>query len=225
MEVIPMETYEAIETRRSIRAFRPDPIPVDVIRKILQAVSASPSYTNTQPWEVAVVSGQKRNALVETLLSLATEKAPTCSDLPVPKGWPAGMDERSREHGARRLGTLGLARDDAAGREKLRLMNFEFYGAPCAVFLFMDGSLGEWSIFDMGLFAQNLILAAHSLGVGSCLQASVTNYAREIKKLLGVQESKKLVVCIALGYEDETAVLNTYRSIKQSPDQFTRWYD
>ena len=220
-----METLEAIGTRRSSRSFRPDPIPGDIMKKILQAVSASPSYTNTQPWEVVVVSGQKRNALAEKLLNLATVKAPTSPDLPIPKGWPAAMDERSREHGARRLSTLGLARDDGGGREKLRLMNFEFYGAPCAVFLFMDGSLGEWSIFDMGLFAQNLILAAHSLGVGSCLQASVTNYAQEIKKFLGIEESKKLVVCIALGYPDEKAVLNTYRSIKQRSDEFTRWYE
>lgn len=218
-----METLEAIETRRSTRSFRPDPIPGDVMKKLLQVVSHSPSYTNTQPWEVVVVSGQRRNELAEKLLKLATAKAPTCADLPIPKGWPAAMDERAREHGARRLSTLGLARDDAEGREKLRLMNFEFYGAPCAVFLFMDGSLGEWSIFDMGLFAENLIVAAHSLGVASCLQASVTNYAREIKKFLGVEESKKLVVCVALGYPNEKAVLNTYHGIKQKPDAFTHW--
>jgi len=216
-----METLEAIKTRRSTRSFRPDPIPGDVMKKLLQVVSNSPSYTNTQPWEVVVVSGQKRNELAEKLLNLATAKAPTCADLPIPKGWPAAMDERAREHGARRLSTLGLARDDAEGREKLRLMNFEFYGAPCAVFLFMDGSLGEWSIFDMGLFAENLILAAHSLGVASCLQASVTNYAPEIKKFLGVAESKKLVICIALGYPNEKAVLNAYSGIKQNPDAFT----
>jgi nitroreductase len=89
----------------------------------------------------------------------------------------------------------------------------------------MDGSLGEWSIFDMGLFSQNLILAANSLGVGSCLQASVTNYAREIKIFLGLEESKKLVICISLGYPDEKAAVNTYRSIKQKPDAFTRWYE
>ena len=218
-----METIKAIETRKSIRSFKPDPIPGDVMDKILQAVSASPSYTNTQPWEVVVVNGKKRNELAEKLLSLARAKAPTSPDLPTPKGWPAGMDERSREHGARRLNTLGLARDDGEGREKLRLMNFEFYGAPCALFLFMDGALGEWSIFDMGLFAQNLILAAHSVGVESCLQASVTSYAREIKEILGVAENKKLVIGISLGYPDEKAVLNTYRSIKQKPDEFTRW--
>jgi nitroreductase len=220
-----MEILQAIETRRSVRAFRPDPLPADVLDKILGAASASPSYTNTQPWEVAVVCGKKRDELAEKLLGLAKAKAPTAPDLPQPKAWPPALDTRSREHGARRLSTLGLARDDAGGREKLRLMNFEFYGAPCAVFLFMDASLGEWSIFDMGLFAENLILAAHSLGVESCLQASVTGYAPEIKKFLGVAPDKKLVIGISLGYPDDTAVLNTYRSIKQGPEAFARRHE
>jgi nitroreductase len=220
-----MEILEGIHTRQSIRGFKPDPVARDVLDKILQAVSNSPSYTNTQPWEVVMVMGKKKDELGLKLLELARAKAPTRPDLPMPKGWPAALEVRSREHGARRLTTLGVARDDEGGREKLRLMNFEFYGAPCAVFLFMDGSLGEWSIFDMGLFAQNLILAAHSFGVESCLQASVTNYAPEIKKILGMAESKKLVICIALGYPDKKAKLNTYRSLKQKPDEFTRWYE
>jgi len=220
-----MEILDGIKTRQSIRAFKPNPITRDMMQKILQAVSNSPSYTNTQPWEVAVVSGKKKDELGRKLLQLARTKAPTSRDLPMPKGWPPALEERFREHGARRLSTLGVARDDEEGREKLRLMNYEFYGASCAVFLFIDGSLGEWSIFDMGLFAQSLILAAHSLGVGSCLQASVTDYALEIKKFLGIAENKKLVICISLGYPDEKAKLNTYRSLKQKPDEFTRWYE
>ena len=218
-----MEILDGIKTRQSIRAFKPNPINRDVMEKILEAVSNSPSFSNTQPWEVVVVSGKKKDELSRKLLELVRAKAPTSPDLPRPKGWPKVLEERSREHGARRLSTLGVARDDEEGREKLSLMNYEFYGAPCAVFLFIDGSLGEWSIFDMGLFTQNLILAAHALGVGSCLQASVTNYAPEIKQLLGIPESKKLVICISMGYPDEKAKLNAYRSIKQNPDAFTKW--
>jgi nitroreductase len=220
-----MELLEGIKTRRSFRAFKSESITKCVMKKILQAASNSPSYTNTQPWEVVVVSGKKKDELGRKLIELAREKAPTSPDLPIPKGWPPALEERSREHGARRLNTLGVARNDEVGRVKLRLMNFEFYGAPCVIFLFIDGSLGEWSIFDMGLFSQNLILAAHSLGVESCLQASVTNYATEIKKILGIPESKKLVIGMSLGYPDEKAKLNTYRSFKQKPDEFTKWYD
>ena len=69
-----------------------------------------------------------------------------------------------------------------------------------------------------------MILAAHSFGVESCLQASVTNYAREIKKFLKIPESKKLIICISLGYSDSEAKLNTYRATKQKPEEFTKWY-
>ena len=218
-----MEVLEGIKTRRSTRGFRPKPIPRDVMNRILEAVSNTPSYTNTQPWEVVIVSGKKKDELSKVIFELAKAKAPTSPDLPMPKGWPSEHQARSGEHGARRLATLGIERGDEEGRQKLNLMNYEFYGAPCAVFLFIDGSLGEWSIFDMGLFAQNLILAAHSQGVESVLQASVTNYTPQIKKFLGIPEGKKLIIGISLGYPDEKAKLNTYRSIKQKAADFTKW--
>jgi nitroreductase len=218
-----MEILEGIKTRQSFRAFKPSPVSKEVMNKILEAVSNSPSYTNTQPWEVVVASGKKKEELAAKLLELAKAKAPAHRDLPGPKAWPPAMEARSREHGARRLSTLGVARDDEQGRDKLRLMNYEFYGAPCAVFLFMDGSLGDWSVFDMGLFTQTLMLAAHAFGVESCMQASVTDYAPEIKKILGVDGSKKLVIGLSMGYPDEKAKLNTYRSLKQKPDEFVKW--
>lgn len=219
-----MELLAGIETRRSIRGFKSTPIPEEILNRILKAAGNSPSYTNTQPWEVAVVSGRKKDELSKILYQLASSKAPTNPDLPMPKDWPPELEQRSREHGARRLKALGVEREDEEQREELRLMNYEFYGAPCAIFLFMDGTLGPWSIFDMGLFAQNLILTARSFGLESCLQASVTNYTEAIKKFLGVPETKKLIIGISIGYPDTEAKLNTYRSIKQSPEEFVRWY-
>ncbi|MFC1533365.1 nitroreductase [Thermodesulfobacteriota bacterium] len=219
-----MDILEGIETRRSIRAFKDTPIPEEIMNKILKVAANSPSYTNTQPWEVAVVCGEKRDELRKILYDLASKKAEIHPDIPVPKGWSQEHKARSRDHGARRLAALSVERVDEMEREKLTLMNFEFYGAPCVIFLFMEGLLNEWSIFDMGLFAQNLILAAHSFDVGSCLQASLTHYAPEIKNFLSVPESKKLIIGISLGYPDYDAKLNTYRAIKQKPEEFTRWY-
>lgn len=220
-----MELLEYIETRRSIRGFKNTPIPRQTLEQIMRVVSNSPSYTNTQPWEVAVVSGNKRDELSKIICDLAKSKASSKPDLPMPTSWPPGPEARSREHGARRLEVLGITREDQVGREKLSLMNFEFYGAPCAVFLFIDQSLGPWSIFDMGLFAQNLILAAHALGLGTCLQASVTNYADAIRQFLGIPESKQLIICISIGYPDPDAKLNTYRAIKLKPEEFVKWYN
>jgi nitroreductase len=124
----------------------------------------------------------------------------------------------------RRLAVLGIDRNDNAGREKLLLSNFEFFGGPCVLFLFMDASLTEWSNFDMGLFAQSLILALHAFGLGSCLQASVTDYAREIKQFLNIADSKKLIVGISIGYPELDHRYNDYRAIKQEPAEFTKWY-
>lgn len=219
-----MDLIEGIETRRSIRAFKDTLVPEETLRKIIKAASTSPSYTNTQPWEVAVVCGKKKEDLSRIIRDLAVRKAEISPDFPMPKAWPDEHVARSEQHGTRRLAALGVDRDDEVGRENLRLMNFEFYGGPCAIFLFMDGTLGEWSVFDMGLFAQNLTLAAHAFGVESCLQASVTIYAREIKKFLEVPENMKLMICISLGYPDNEAKLNTYRALKRTPDEFTKWY-
>lgn len=220
-----MEAYESIKMRRSIRAFRLEPISKEVMQKILIAAGNSPSYTNTQPWEMMIVSGKKREVLSEELLKLAKNKAPKSPDIPFPTSWLPLMEKYSREHGARRLEVLGIDRNDKKGRENLRLMNFEFYGAPCAVFLFMDQSLGEWSLYDMGLFTQNLILAAHSLGVGSCIQASVAEYANEIKEFLKISKDKKLVICISMGYPDLEAKLNHYQSLKKDLHDYVKWYE
>jgi nitroreductase len=220
-----MESYESIKTRQSVRAFQSNPITKEVMEKIVDAARNSPSYTNTQPWEMVVVSGDKKNELSRELLKLVKVNAPTSPDIPLPTSWPPQMEKRTREHGTRRLNTLGIERNDEEGREKLNLMNFKFYGAPCAVFLFMDGSLGKWSFFDMGLFTQNLILAAHSLGVGSCIQASVTKYASEIKRFFNIRKEQKLVAGISMGYPDQKAKINTYHSLKKEPDEFMNWYE
>lgn len=219
-----IELLEGVETRKSFRAFKSTPIPKEIMERILNAAGKSPSYTNTQPWEVAVVSGEKKDELSKTIFELARAKATTNSDIPHPQAWPPEMEQRSREHGARRLATIGVARDDEVGRENLRLSNFEFYDAPCVLFLFMDGTLTSWSIYDMGLFSQSLILAAHSFGVESCLQASITNYPDAVRDFLGLPATKKLVIGISMGYPDPEARINTYQSTRVRLDDFVRWY-
>ena len=207
-----MELLEGIATRRSWRAFKATPIPEEILRKICQAAGNSPSFTNTQPWEVAVVTGEKRTELGKILYHLAESDAPANRDIPSTGDWPPELEKRAREHGARRFEAAGIARDNKQQRKEFGLLNFDFFGAPCAIFLFLDKTLGEWSTFDVGLFAQNLILAAHSFGVGSCLQAGLANYPEAVRQYLGIPESKRLVIGISLGYPDPEASINTYLS-------------
>ena len=180
---------------------------------------------NTQPWEAVVLAGSKKEALSHILLDLVRRKKPISPDIPKPAGWPATLEARLREHGARRLQTLGIARDDRESRDRLSLKNYKFYSAPCAIFIYTEGGVGEWSLFDLGLFTQNLILAASALGIGSCIQASVVDYAREIKKFLAIPESKKLVICISMGYPDPELKLNEYQSLKKDTSDFVSWVE
>ncbi len=219
-----MELLEGIETRRSLRAFKSTPVTKEVLEKILKAAGKSPSYTNTQPWEVAVVSGAKKEELSRILCELVESNSTPDSDLPSPGDWPPELERRAREHGMRRFQAIGIERENVEQRKELRLANFKFYGAPCALFLFTDSTLGSWSIFDMGLFAQTLILAAHSFGVGSCLQASLPGYPDAIREFLGIPKTKQLVLGISMGYPDLEARINTYQSTRVGLDDFVQWY-
>ena len=218
-----MELIEGIETRRSIRAFKPEPVPKDLIERILAVAGKSPSYSNTQPWEVVVATGDKKDELRQILCGLVKSDAAPNPDLPSPQSWPPEIEKRSREHNARRFKVVGIERENTEQRLEMRLRNFEFYGAPCVLFLFVDNTLTSWSIFDMGLFAQNIILAAHSLGISSCLQAVVTNYPDAIRECLNVPETKKLVIGISMGYPDLEARLNAYHSTRIEMDDFAQW--
>ena len=218
-----MELLEGIETRRSVRGFKATPVPQETIRKILQVAGRSPSYTNTQPWEVAVVTGRKRDALSKILYDLANAGAPGNSDMPTPAKWPAELEKRAREHSARRFSALGIGREDSGPRKEMRLMNYQFYGAPCALFLFMDSTLGPWSTLDMGLFTQSLALAAHDYGLGTCLHASLANYPDAVRDFFGFTKAKKLVIGVSLGYPDPAAKLNSYQSTRIDVDDFVTW--
>jgi len=219
-----MNLIEAIENRRSIRAFKPDPIPDEILKKILKTARMSPSYTNTQPWEVAVVSGKIKDELSRELYKIVSSDTPITPDISKPLVWPEELERRSKEHGERRFKVLGIGREDTEKRKNLRLLNFKFYGAPAVLFIFMDKNLGEWSIMDIGMFAQTIMLSALEYGLGTCPQAALTDYPHIVKKYLNIPESKRLVLGISIGYPDNEALINTYRSNRVEMDEFVKWY-
>jgi nitroreductase len=219
-----MELIEGLETRRSVRGFKSTPVSKELLTRILNAANRSPSYTNSQPWEVAVVTGAKRDELSKVLYDLAASGAPSNPDEPSPKSWPQNIAERTKVHGAKRFAALGVGRDDHARRDELRLANFKFFDAPCAMLIFMDKSLGPWSTLDMGIFIQSLTLAAHGLGLGTCLQASLSYYPDAVRKTLNIPDDKKLICGLSLGYPDLDAPLNIYRSARKELEDFSTWY-
>jgi len=219
-----MELFQGIMSRKSCRAYKSTPILTDVMNRVLEAACRSPSYTNTQPWDVAVVRGDKTRELSLILCGLAESGAPISADIPLPTAWPPDLDQRSREHGARRFKALGVERESEAQRKELRMMNYRFYGAPSVIFIFIDSSLTTWSVFDAGLFAQTLCLAAHSVGLGTCLQASLAWYPDAVRQFLGYPQTKRLVTGLSIGYPDPDARINAYVSTRAGLSEFVRHY-
>jgi nitroreductase len=109
--------------------------------------------------------------------------------------------------------------------KKSKKANFRFYGAPHALYLFQDASLTPWSLFDLGLFAQSLMLAAHDRGLGTVPQAFATDYAQDIKKFLGIPATKRLVLGISIGYPDTDSPVNTFRTDRSGSDEIVQWME
>ena len=207
-----MDAIACIKTRMSIRKFKPDPVPGDLLLNVIDTAKWSPSYKNSQPWEVVIVSGAKKEALSTMLIGLLEKGAEPQPDLPAPTSWPSVIGARVDALMRQRSEQTGKDLNDPEVRKKSKIANFRFYGAPHGLLLFQDASLTEWSIFDMGLFAQSLMLAAHAHGLGTVPQAFLTDYAGEVKKFLDVDAAKRMVLGISIGYPDLESPVNAFRT-------------
>jgi nitroreductase len=218
-----MELYQTIETRRSFRSFLPKPVDNSILTKVLDAANRSPSYMNTQPWEVFVVTGAKKESLAKKLLEKAVAGAAPQPDLAFPKEWPDDLDKRAKEHRLRRFKALGIDPKDEETIRKSFLKNFEFYGAPCVLFIGMEKSLTPWSIFDLGLFTTTFLLAAQAQGLGCCTQALPMAYPDVIREELGIPSNISLILAICMGYPDTEAKINQYQSTRRDSSEFVKW--
>jgi nitroreductase len=215
-----MDALDCITTRMSIRKFKKDPVPTDLLKKVIDTAKRSPSYKNSQPWEVIIVSGKKKEELTAHLADLLEKQTSPGPDIPEPESWPNVNKARINALMKKRSELTGLDFSDPEVKKKAKIANFRFYGAPHGIFLFQDASLTPWSLFDLGLFAQNLMLAAHALGLGTVPQAFLTDYAQHVKKFLEIPESKRLVLGISIGYPDMESPVNSYRTERVSIDEF-----
>jgi nitroreductase len=220
-----MDAIECITTRRSTRAFLYKPVSKRLIENILAAADRSPSFTNTQPWEVAVIRGAKCKDIKKILGDLAGSNMPRKPDYPYQVNWPAELAKRSLDHRTRRAHFLDQEFGDERQTRENRLANFDFYGAPCVIFLFIERTLGTYSIYDAGLFSQSIVLAAHAYGLGTCIQATLNNYPDAVRNFLSIPDTKSLLMGISIGYPDQDARINKYVSTRAGPVTFAKWYE
>jgi nitroreductase len=217
-----MDVIEAIDTRKSVRAFKADPIPKATMEAIMKAALRAPSWANTQPWEFAVLGGEMMEKVRAAMLDkVGAEETPN-PDLPPPT-FEGVYRERMRDTGQRLFAQLGIARDDREARQNWMLGMYRFFDAPHLVVVSVDASLSQLSLLDVGLTLENLMLAAWHFGVGTCAEAAAVLYPDVLRSLLKIPESKRIVVGIALGYPDMSNPVTNYRSDREPLEALVAW--
>ena len=219
-----MNNSEPIDKRRSVRAYRQEAPTRDQVMRILEDAHKAPSGSNLQPWEFVVVTGEKLKALRKFSLDLFRRDPrnyPSSGrkDDPV----PAGIWERQKV-----LGRAVKEVVEEMGEEHLSFImegSLTYYDAPAVVLVFMDGAFFQDRLIDIGMAVENLILSATGMGLGTCAISMGALYQDEIKKFLGLEERKNLVLGVALGYPAEGSPINEFRSQRAPLDEVCRWLE
>jgi nitroreductase len=212
-----MNVTEALKTRVSIRAFKPDPIAEALVREILDVARYAPSGGNLQPWKVIAVAGAERDAVV----SLAKANLPgTEDDRPV---YPHNLWEPYRTRrfkvGEDMYSLLGIGRDNKPARLMHLAQNFEFFGAPVGLFFIIDRNMGHGQWAHLGMFMQSVALAAIERGVASCMQEAWARLRAPLAAHFALGESDYVYCGMALGYADMSKPVNTLRSDRAAVDE------
>ena len=219
------DLLHAMRQRRATRAFTDRPVDDALVRTILEAARWAPSGTNTQPWRVAVLSGTTRQRFTDMIIGLKEQGIePTPDYAYYPAEWPEPYKGRRAQVGKALYKALGIGREDRAAQKQAWYNNYRFFGAPVGLLLFMDRCMGRGSYIDMGMFWDNLLLAAEVMGLATCPQASLGDYPQAVREMLGFDENWLLLGGLSLGYADETAPANDFDRVREEVDAFTQWF-
>ncbi len=211
-----------LRTRRSVRDFLPDPIEPALIEAVLDDAQQAPSWSNTQPYRIAVATGEVRDRLAAELcerydLAMRAQRGGVLGKLRLllrrkglPDGdfqtnfeYPADLQPRRRDTGFGLYQLLGIERHDRAAREAQMRRNFEFFGAPVAVFVFVHAGLREFSVLDAGIWLQSLMLSAHARGLGTCAQGALATWAGPVRSIFAIPRDYRLICGLSMGFPSQ----------------------
>lgn len=202
---------QLLEDRFTCRAFTDQQVEPAVIERLLGLAQRTPSWCNTQPWQVVVTSGEAttrfRDALLAHMAGLSLD-----SDIPFPATYAGVYQERRRECGAQLYEAVGIGRGDAEARMVQMAKNFEFFGAPHTAIITTEADLGPYGAIDCGLYTQTFLLAAQALGLGAAPQAALAMASPFIREYFDIPDHRQVVVGISFGHADHAAPVNGFRT-------------
>jgi nitroreductase len=216
----------ALASRRSVRAFKPTPVPMETVRKLLEISSRAPSGTNMQPWQAHVVTGAAKDRVCQAVHHARnTENDKHVAEYNYyPDVFPEPYKTRRRKVGWDMYGLLGIGREDKDKMFAQAGRNFVFFDAPVGIFFTIDKSLEIGSWLDFGMFLGNFVTAARGAGLDTCAQAAWCHYHTVIRKEIGFSEEQTVVCGMALGYADDDAVIGQLVTDRAPLEDWVQWH-
>lgn len=217
-----MDVFEAVASRYSCRAFLPTPVPDRIVRDILERAARAPSGGNLQPWRVHALAGERLEAL-RVIVRSRLDGLPRFEGAEYdiyPRGLKEPYESRRQRSGVMLYQSIGVTREDRAGRYRQYGRNFLFYDAPVGLFFSIDRSMGppQWS--DLGGYIQTVMLLARGYGLRAGVQEAWTHLHKTVPLFIGLPPEYILFCGMALGYADEAAPINAWRSPREPLDGY-----
>ena len=219
-----MDIEKAVKERRSIRMFKPEEVPQEIIREILDDARWAPSWGNTQPWELYVVTGETLERFKKANRQKCMDGEVHSSEIPMPEVWPEILKKRYIGVGKNVLTSLSIARDDVDARNKYYSDMFNLFGAPCLILVCLGKSLNiEYAMLDVGLIMQTICLLCHEKGLGTCMLAASVRYPGLLREMLPIPEDRVVVIGAAMGYPDRESPVNNFERKRADLDEIVTW--
>ena len=221
-----IDVLSAISERRSIRAFLNKPIQREIIERLLETAKWAPSGVNTQPWQVAVLGKKMQESICQKIILAREANTPENPDYQYyPTEWVEPYKSRRKACGLALYSALNIDYNEHEKRKEQWYRNYAFFGAPVGLIFYIDQNLCKGSWVDMGMFIQNVMLAARGLGLETCAQASLAEYPDIIREALNLGTDAHVVCGMSLGFADWSHPINQYRTVREPLDKFTCWYE
>ena len=220
-----MDVIEAVKKRKSIRGYKSDPVPKEVLEQILELASRAPSAMNTQPWEFTLLAGDVLENVKQTNVKLLKSGVqPNPEHVVV--SWPRESIYRQRQVDLAKLlfQLMDIAREDTEKRAKWMERGFRYFDAPAVIIVTVDRCLSESGpLIDIGAVMQTICLAALHFDLGTCIEDQGVAYPEVLRKYAHIPESKRIIMAIAIGYPDWDLPANKLETEREPTKNVTTW--
>jgi nitroreductase len=220
-----MDFDTLVRSRRSVRGYRPDPVPRPVLEEILEVAKAAPSSMNSQPWHVHVLTGAPLDEVRRRNTELMLAGAEPLRDIVTHGPYEGAHRQRQVDIAMRLFGAMGIARDDKARRQDWVMRGFRQFDAPVSMVLTYDRVLdpGATCHFDLGALSYGICLAAWDRGLGTVVNGQGIMRSDVVREVAGIPDDEVIMTCIAMGYPDDAFAANAVRSAREPNERFVRY--